>query len=185
MRPKLIYTAGPCERVGHDFASKWRNHLSQQLVPRGFVTFNPADAWSLPLGKDDQHDAGVVNLVQMSCDQTLSVCDIVAVCFQGARSTGTDREIELAMLMHKPIVVIQLQDWWLSARSKVGASGSGVFFSNCVRDDSGAAITDYGQSFLRWYKELTGLDRYDRVETVGSIVEVTTWLAAWYGHKEE
>jgi len=104
----LIYLAGPVDGVQRQEALDWRENVSQRLNRAGISTFSPAHAFSVvyfggnsPLNKAT---ARAVTEINRCAIRQSSV--ILAYLPKDRITIGTIREIEYAVSIGKPVVVL-------------------------------------------------------------------------------
>lgn len=128
----LVYLAGPVRSVSREEASFWRLQMATRLHRMGIATFNPAAAWSVPNHfTNGINDLELETSLQSINDIAVAMSNAVVVAYQATPSVGTDREINLAKGLRKPIVVLRLGNMlaesfhkWYHERFWCGSSGN-------------------------------------------------------------
>ena len=104
----LVYLAGPVDGVQRQEALDWREDISQRLNQVGISTFSPAHAFSVVYfgGSSPSNKAtarAVTEINRYAIDQSSVV---LAYLPKDRITIGTIREIEYAVSIGKPVVVL-------------------------------------------------------------------------------
>lgn len=104
----LVYLAGPIDGVQRQEALNWREDVSQRLNQVGVSTFSPAHAFSVVyFGGDSPSNKAVARAVTEINRYAISQSSVVLAYLPKDRITiGTIREIEYAISIGKPVVVL-------------------------------------------------------------------------------
>jgi len=104
----LVYLAGPVDGVQRQEALNWREDASQRLNRAGISTFSPAHAFSVahfgsngPLNKTTARTVTEINRYAISQSSV-----VLAYLPKDRITIGTIREIEYAISIGKPVVVL-------------------------------------------------------------------------------
>lgn len=104
----LVYLAGPVDGVQRQEALDWREGVSQRLNQAGVSTFSPAHAFSVVyFGGDSPSNkatARAVTEINRCAIRQSSV--VLAYLPKDCITIGTIREIEYAVSIGKPVVVL-------------------------------------------------------------------------------
>ena len=104
----LVYLAGPVDGVQRKEALDWREDVSQRLNCAGVSTFSPAHAFSVVYfggnGSSNKVTARAVTEINRYAISQSSV--VLAYLPKGRITIGTIREIEYAISIGKPVVVL-------------------------------------------------------------------------------
>lgn len=143
----LVYLAGPVDGVQRKEALDWREDVSQRLNQAGISTFSPAHAFSVVyFGGDSPSNKAVARAVTEINRYAISQSSVVLAYLPKDRITiGTIREIEYAITIGKPVVVlvertdtpflslydtIQVSDWDEAVGAVIEALLNGPFRTN-------------------------------------------------------
>lgn len=97
--PRFVYLAGPQDDVTEVVARRWREEIAQR-APAHVAFFSPAHAY-LGVGVDSFPVVDTANRSMIAC------CDLMIAWLAGdGRGFGTIREIEFAVAVGKPVVVV-------------------------------------------------------------------------------
>ncbi len=97
-KPRMVYLAGPMDCVSVNEAIEWRVILSEVLNDGGISTFSPT---AFRTAKGGEKVTRAIN------DMAIFHSDLVIANLLSSRpSFGTIREIEYAVQMEKPVIVI-------------------------------------------------------------------------------
>lgn len=100
MKP-TVYLAGPIDDVQADEALGWRQQAAHALNAEGFTCYNPCGAFLCTSPVDS---AGFITLVN---ETALRAASFVLVYLDGpGKAIGTIREMELAVRLGKPVLVV-------------------------------------------------------------------------------
>ena len=143
----LVYLAGPVDGVQRQEALDWRENVSRRLNQASISTFSPAHAFSVvhfggnsPLNKAT---AQAVTEINRCAIRQSSV--VLAYLPKDRITIGTIREIEYAVSIGKPVVVliertdipflslydtIQVSDWDEAVDAVIEALFTGQFHTN-------------------------------------------------------
>jgi nucleoside 2-deoxyribosyltransferase len=105
----LVYLAGPVDGVQRQEALDWREDVSQRLNQAGVSTFSPAHAFSVVYfsSNNPSNKAATARAVTEINRYTISQSSVVLAYLPKDRITiGTIREIEYAVSIGKPVVVL-------------------------------------------------------------------------------
>lgn len=104
----LVYLAGPVDGVQRQEALDWRESVSQCLNQAGVSTFSPAHAFSVVyFGGNGPSNKATARAVTEINRYTISQSSVVLAYLPKDRITiGTIREIEYAVSIGKPVVVL-------------------------------------------------------------------------------
>ena len=104
----LVYLAGPVDGVQRQEALDWREGVSQRLNQDGISTFSPAHAFSVVYfngnSPTNKAMARVVTKINRCAIRQSSV--VLAYLPKDRITIGTIREIEYAVSISKPVVVL-------------------------------------------------------------------------------
>lgn len=99
MTSRLVYLAGPQDDVTSEEARHWRAEIAKRL-PAHVACFSPAHAY-LGVG------ASSFPVVDAANRTMITYCDLMIAWLAGeGRGFGTIREIEFAVAMDKPVIVV-------------------------------------------------------------------------------
>jgi nucleoside 2-deoxyribosyltransferase len=104
----LVYLAGPVDGVQRKEALDWREDVSQYLNRAGISTFSPAHAFSVVYfgGNGPSHKVTAQTVTEIN-RYAISQSSVVLAYLPKDRITiGTIREIEYAISIGKPVVVL-------------------------------------------------------------------------------
>jgi nucleoside 2-deoxyribosyltransferase len=104
----LVYLAGPVDGVKRKEALDWREDVSQHLNRAGISTFSPAHAFSVVYfsGNSSFHKVTARTVTEIN-RYVISQSSVVLAYLPKDRITiGTIREIEYAISIGKPVVVL-------------------------------------------------------------------------------
>lgn len=104
----LVYLAGPVDGVQRQEALDWRESVSQCLNQAGVSTFSPAHAFSVVyFGSNSPSNKATAQAVTEINRYAISQSSVVLAYLPKDRITiGTIREIEYAISISKPVVVL-------------------------------------------------------------------------------
>ena len=104
----LVYLAGPVDGVQRKEALDWREDVSQRLNRAGISTFSPAHAFSVTyFGGNGPSNKVTARAVTEINRYAISQSSVVLAYLPKDRITiGTIREIEYAISISKPVVVL-------------------------------------------------------------------------------
>ncbi len=104
----LVYLAGPIDGVQRQEALGWREEVSQRLNQAGISTFSPAHAFSVVyLSSNVPPNKAAARAVTEINRYAISRSSVVLAYLPKDRTTvGTIREIEYAVSIGKPVVVL-------------------------------------------------------------------------------
>ena len=104
----LVYLAGPIDGVQRQEALDWQEEVSQRLNRAGISTFSPAHAFSVAyLSSSVPSSKAVARAVTEINRYAISQSSVVLAYLPKDRTTvGTIREIEYAVSIGKPVVVL-------------------------------------------------------------------------------
>ncbi len=104
----LVYLAGPIDGVQRQEALDWREDVSQRLNQAGASTFSPAHAFSVVyFGGNSPSNKVTARTVTGINRYAINQSSVVLVYLPKDRITiGTIREIEYAVSIGKPVVVL-------------------------------------------------------------------------------
>ena len=105
----LVYLAGPVDGVQRQEALDWREDVSQRLNQAGVSTFSPAHAFSVVyfIGSNSPSNKATARAVTEINRYAISLSSVVLAYLPKDRTTiGTIREIEYAVSIGKPVVVL-------------------------------------------------------------------------------
>jgi nucleoside 2-deoxyribosyltransferase len=104
----LVYLAGPVDGVQRQEALDWREDVSQRLKQAGVSTFSPAHAFSVVyFGGNSLSNKATARAVTEINRYAISQSSVVLAYLPKDRITiGTIREIEYAVSIGKPVVVL-------------------------------------------------------------------------------
>ncbi len=104
----LVYLAGPVDGVQRQEALDWREDMSQRLNQAGISTFSPAHAFSvMHFGGNSPSNKATAQAVTEINRYAISQSSVVLAYLPKDRTTiGTIREIEYAVSIGKPVVVL-------------------------------------------------------------------------------
>lgn len=104
----LVYLAGPIDGVQRKEALDWREGVSQRLNRVGVSTFSPAHAFSVVyFGGNSLSNEATARAVTEINRYAISQSSVVLAYLPKDRITiGTIREIEYAISIGKPVVVL-------------------------------------------------------------------------------
>ncbi len=104
----LVYLAGPIDGVQRQEALDWREDVSQHLNQAGVSTFSPAHAFSVVyFGGNSPLNKATARAVTEINRYAISQSSVVLAYLPKDRTTiGTIREIEYAVSIGKPVVVL-------------------------------------------------------------------------------
>lgn len=104
----LVYLAGPIDGVQRQEALDWREDVSQRLNQAGVSTFSPAHAFSVVhFGGDNPSNEVTARAVTKINRYAIGQSSVVLAYLPKDRITiGTIREIEYAVSIGKPVVVL-------------------------------------------------------------------------------
>ena len=104
----LVYLAGPVDGVQRKEALDWREDVSQRLNQTGVSTFSPAHAFSVTcFGGGSPSNKATARAVTEINRYAISQSSVVLAYLPKDRITiGTVREIEYAISIGKPVVVL-------------------------------------------------------------------------------
>jgi len=104
----LVYLAGPVDGVQRQEALDWREDVAQRLNQAGISTFSPAHAFSVVYfdgnGRPNKAMARAVTEINRYAISQSSV--VLAYLPKDRTTIGTIREIEYAVSIGKPVVVL-------------------------------------------------------------------------------
>ena len=144
----LVYLAGPVDGVQRQEALNWREDVSQRLNQAGISTFSPAHAFSVVyfVGSNSPSNKATARAVTDINRYAISQSSVVLAYLPKDRTTiGTIREIEYAVSIGKPVVVlvehtdifflslydtIQVSDWDEAVNAVIEALLAGLFRTN-------------------------------------------------------
>ena len=143
----LVYLAGPVDGVQRQEALDWREDMSQRLNQAGISTFSPAHAFSVVyFGGNSPSNKATARAVTEINRYAISQSSVVLVYLPKDRITiGTIREIEYAVSIGKPVVVliertdtpflslydvIQVSDWDEAVGAVIEVLFTGQFRAN-------------------------------------------------------
>ena len=104
----LVYLAGPIDGVQRQEALDWRENVSQRLNQVDISTFSPAHAFSVVyFGGNSPLNKATARAVTEINRYAISQSSVVLAYLPKDRTTiGTIREIEYAVSIGKPVVVL-------------------------------------------------------------------------------
>lgn len=104
----LVYLAGPVDGVQRQEALNWREDVSKRLNKAGVSTFSPAHAFSVAyFGGNGPSNKATARAVTEINRYAISQSSVVLAYLPKDRTTiGTIREIEYAVSIGKPVVVL-------------------------------------------------------------------------------
>lgn len=104
----LVYLAGPVDGVQRQEALDWRENVSRRLNQAGISTFSPAHAFSVVyFGGNSSSNQATARAVTEINRYAISQSSVVLAYLPKDRITiGTIREIEYAVSIGKPVVVL-------------------------------------------------------------------------------
>lgn len=104
----LVYLAGPVDGVQRQEALDWREDVSRRLNQAGISTFSPAHAFSVVyFGGNTSSNKVTARAVTEINRYAISQSSVVLAYLPKDRITiGTIREIEYAVSIGKPVVVL-------------------------------------------------------------------------------
>jgi nucleoside 2-deoxyribosyltransferase len=104
----LVYLAGPVDGVQRQEALDWREDMSQRLNQAGISTFSPAHAFSVVhFGGNSPSNKATARAVTEINRYAINQSSVVLAYLPKDRITiGTIREIEYAVSIGKPVVVL-------------------------------------------------------------------------------
>ncbi len=105
----LVYLAGPIDGVQRQEALDWREGVSRRLNQAGVSTFSPAHAFSVVhfVGSNSSSNKATARAVTEINRYAISQSSVVLAYLPKDRITiGTIREIEYAISIGKPVVVL-------------------------------------------------------------------------------
>ncbi len=104
----LVYLAGPVDGAQRQEALDWREGMSQRLNQAGISTFSPAHAFSvIYFGGNIPSNKATARAVTGINQYAISQSSVVLAYLPKDRVTiGTIREIEYAVSIGKPVVVL-------------------------------------------------------------------------------
>lgn len=104
----LVYLAGPVDGVQRQEALDWREDVSQRLNKAGISTFSPAHAFSVVyFNNNSPSNKATARAVTEINRYAISQSSVVLAYLPKDRITiGTIREIEYAISIGKPVVVL-------------------------------------------------------------------------------
>lgn len=104
----LVYLAGPIDGVQRQEALDWREDISQRLNRASISTFSPAHAFSVAyFGGNSPSNKAAARAVTEINRYAISQSSMVLAYLPKDRITiGTIREIEYAISIGKPVVVL-------------------------------------------------------------------------------
>src|SRR5690606_27011016 len=107
-RIMLVYLAGPIDGVQRQEALDWREDVSQRLNQAGISTFSPAHAFSVVyFGGNNPSNEATARAVTKINRYAIGQSSVVLAYLPKDRITiGTIREIEYAVSIGKPVVVL-------------------------------------------------------------------------------
>jgi len=140
----LVYLAGPVDGVQRQEALDWRENVSQRLNQADISTFSPAHAFSVVYsGGNSLPNKVTARAVTEINRYAISQSSVVLAYLPKDRTTiGTIREIEYAVSIGKPVVVlvertdipflslhdtIQVSDWDKAVDAVIEALLTGLF----------------------------------------------------------
>lgn len=101
----IAYLAGPIDGddVDRTESGNWRTSLANLLAQRGIASFLPNHAYCVPAEPSVDVKRAVIHLNAHAIQRA----DVFIAYLDGpGRAIGTSREIEVARLMHRPVIVI-------------------------------------------------------------------------------
>ncbi len=104
----LVYLAGPIDRVQRQEALNWREDVSRRLNQAGVSTFSPAHAFSVIYfgGNIPSNKATARAVTEINRCAIRQSSVILAYLPKDRTTIGTIREIEYAVSIGKPVVVL-------------------------------------------------------------------------------
>ena len=104
----LVYLAGPIDGVQRKEALDWREGVSQCLNQAGISTFSPAHAFSVAYfgGNSPSNKAAAQAVTEINRYAISQSSVILAYLPKDSITIGTIREIEYAISIGKPVVVL-------------------------------------------------------------------------------
>lgn len=109
-KTRLVYLGGPIRALSREKATSWRKQAADLLYESGLATFDPAGAWLVPNHHTNgRNDPVLETHLQIANDTAVALSDACVFAYFGVPSLGTDREIELALSLRKPIVILSVE----------------------------------------------------------------------------